>query len=129
MFSFGQGFADKGELEEIQKRHNPAAMSRLSKGWQYRGWSTCQHLSPGCFTKTRSFFIFQKTENTFVSIEAPITLGLWADHGSSGTLAPSWRSQVREKMPRPLHGDAMTEESIAEECLGVLEFRVPWGGR
>ncbi|CAE7861202.1 unnamed protein product [Symbiodinium microadriaticum] len=24
-------------------------------------------------------------------------------------------------MPRPLHGDAMTEESIAEECLGVLD--------
>lgn len=29
--------------------------------------------------------------------------------------------QVREKMPRPLHGDAMTEESIAEEWSSTLD--------
>ncbi|CAE7198361.1 unnamed protein product [Symbiodinium sp. CCMP2592] len=29
--------------------------------------------------------------------------------------------QVREKMPRPLHGDAMTEESIAEEWSSMVD--------
>ncbi|OLP98757.1 ER lumen protein-retaining receptor [Symbiodinium microadriaticum] len=35
--------------------------------------------------------------------------------------------QVREKMPRPLHGDAMTEESIAEAYNTLVRNSALWG--